>query len=85
MYCPNCKKPLPKGKTTCKHCGTTFNRESAKMARQMTVSGRFAMACGGLMILLALLLFLYGGAGWLLELILCALGALLIFFGKKIN
>lgn len=83
MNCPKCGTPLPEGWHTCKHCGARITRPSDKIARQMTTSGRFAMVCGGLVLLLAGSLFFYGEADMLWQAVLIVLGLLLIFVGKK--
>lgn len=84
MKCPKCKKPVSKTAKKCKHCGAKFVRKSDKMARQMTISGKFAMACGGLMVILAIVLFIYGGDFFWMG-VLGVLGALLVLVGKKVD
>jgi uncharacterized membrane protein YvbJ len=85
MNCPKCGTPLPDGWHTCKHCGARITRPSDKIARQMTSSGRFAMVCGGLMLLLAGCLFFYGEADLLWQSVLIILGLLLLYVGKKMT
>ncbi|MBG0789030.1 MAG: zinc ribbon domain-containing protein [Desulfovibrionaceae bacterium] len=85
MYCPKCHKPLPKDSSTCKYCGSRFVRQSDRMKRQMTINGRFAMACGGLMIFLALVLFVYGGSASAMQGVLLVLGLLFLYLGRKIT
>lgn len=43
------------------------------------------MACGGLLIFLAILLFIYGGGDFLWLAVLTALGALLLLVGMKVK
>ena len=85
MNCPKCGNPLPEGRTICRHCGAKIVRPSKKVARQMAASGRFALACGGLMILLAVVLFIYGDADLFWQIVLIGLGLALIFIGKKMK
>lgn len=82
MNCPKCKKIISPQAKKCPKCGTRIVRKSDKMARSMTLNSRFAMACGGLFVLMAILLVIYSGdilwAG-----ILLGLGVVMIFIGKK--
>ena len=49
----------------------------------MTMDGGIAMACGGLMVIIAIVMAIYGGRMW--AAIILILGCLLTFIGKKIG
>ncbi|MBI9081010.1 MAG: hypothetical protein JEY79_14880 [Pseudodesulfovibrio sp.] len=83
MKCPKCGKNISSKVSCCKHCGTRFVRKSDKLAKKMTMDGRIAMACGGLLMFIGLVVFLNGGRLW--AAIIFALGVLLTFIGKKMR
>ncbi|WP_247648413.1 hypothetical protein [Pseudodesulfovibrio sp. zrk46] len=67
----------------CKHCGVKFVRKSDKMARRMTTSARIAMASGGLLVVIAVILalnnaYIFAGATFIV-------GALLGLIGKSMD
>lgn len=51
----------------------------------MKASARLALACGGLMLLLAVALFLYGDTDLYWQILLIGLGLAFIFIGKKMG
>jgi len=68
----------------CPKCGTRIIRKSDKMARSMTLNSRFAVACGGLFVLMGILLGIHSGASvWMATLL--GLGAVMILIGKKMR
>lgn len=83
MKCQSCKKVIPPNAKACKHCGSKIVRKSDKMAKKLTMDGRIAMACGGLLILIAIVMFIYGGTFW--TALVLGLGALLMFIGKQMG
>lgn len=83
MKCPNCNKTIPTRSKICKHCKIKITRKSDKLAKKMVMESNIAMACGGLLTLIAISLFIYGGGLW--ATILLTLGVLLIFIGKKMQ
>jgi len=60
MKCPQCGKNISPQAHQCKKCGTKVVRESDRMARKLTMSGLPAMACGGLLVLIGLILMING-------------------------
>lgn len=83
MRCPSCTKFLKPSATVCKHCGVRIVRKSDRIVRKLTVNGRIAMACGGLLILMALAALLVGT--YPLGLILAVIGATFIGIGKTMG
>ena len=83
MKCPKCTKVISDRSTICKHCGVRIVRKSDKIARKMTMNGRVAMASGGLLIFIAVILALnntFGLAG-----LTFAVGAALAIIGKMMG
>lgn len=83
MKCPKCKKTIPSRSKFCKYCKVKIVRKSDKIAKKMVMEGNIAMACGGLLALIGIVLFIYGGGLW--AAIMLALGALLTFIGMKMK
>lgn len=83
MRCPNCKKTINPAATICKHCGVRIVRKSDKIVRKLTVNGRIAMACGGLLVLMALASLLV--ETYPLGLFLAVIGATFIGIGKMMG
>ena len=83
MKCQHCGKAISNKAKSCKHCGSCIVRKSDKLAKKMTMDGRIAMACGGLLVIIAIVMFLYGGAMW--AAFTLGLGAVLVLIGKKMS
>ncbi len=83
MKCQNCGKSIKRQAKSCKYCGVRIIQKSDKMAKKMTMDGGIAMACGGLMVIIAIVMAIYGGRMW--AAIILILGCLLTFIGKKIG
>lgn len=83
MRCPSCKKTINPTATVCKHCGVRIVRKSDRIVRKLTVNGRIAMACGGLLVLMALAALLAGT--YPLGLFLAVIGATFIGIGKMMG
>ncbi|BCS88409.1 hypothetical protein [Pseudodesulfovibrio sediminis] len=79
MKCPKCSKSVSNLAKHCPQCGTRFIRQSDKLASKMALSGRLTTLCGGGLIFLGVLAFLYGsGLGGT---ILLGIGVLLALTG----
>lgn len=83
MKCPSCGKPINPRSNMCKYCNSHLVRKSDKMARKMTMNARIAMASGGLLIIIALVLafnnaLVFGGVTF-------TVGALLLLIGKMMD
>jgi len=83
MKCPHCHKGIKSSAKVCNHCGTKLNRKSDKMAKRMTMNNHIAMACGGLLILISVVAFIYGGGLW--SGLVLLLGVALMVIGKMMR
>lgn len=83
MRCPKCKKINNQTATVCKHCGVRFVRKSDRIVRQLTINGRISMACGGLLMLMAVAALLAGA--YPLGLFLAVIGATFTGIGKMMG
>lgn len=83
MKCPNCGQNINSTATICKHCRVRVVRKSDKIARKMTLNGRVAMASGGLLVCIAVVLVLNNALG--LAGITFVVGAALIGIGKMMS
>ena len=83
MNCPKCGKSLKPQARRCTQCGTVLTRKSDALSRKMTLNRGLALACGGLMVFVAVLLFLSGSlmAGG----VLLGLGAVVALIGRKMG
>lgn len=81
MKCPKCKKSITNRSKVCRYCGVKIVRRSDKMAKKMTMDGGISMACGGLLILLGLVLVFNTGIDmW--SMVAFGVGGALILIGK---
>jgi ribosomal protein L40E len=83
MKCPHCGKNITAQATVCRHCGVHFVRKSDKIARRMTMNANVAIACGGLLSLLAVIAFL--SRAYPLGLILAAFGVTFMVIGRMLR
>jgi len=83
MKCPNCGKGIRPEARVCPHCKTHLIRKSDKMARKMTVNSAAAMACGGLLIALGVVMAFFDSL--ILALIIAAVGIALLIVGKALK
>lgn len=83
MKCPKCGKMLKPGSSKCRHCSVRIVRQSDKMARKMVVNSRIAMACGGLLVLISLILAINGV--YVFAASTCVIGVALVGIGKMMD
>ncbi|QGY38887.1 zinc-ribbon domain-containing protein [Pseudodesulfovibrio cashew] len=83
MKCPSCGKSLNPRAVRCTGCGTRLIRPSDKLARKMTAGRGLSLACGGLLVWLAV--FLFFNDAMLFGTITAVAGAALLFLGKTMN
>jgi predicted membrane channel-forming protein YqfA (hemolysin III family) len=83
MKCPHCGKNITAQAAACRHCGVHFVRKSDKIVRRMTVNAYVAMACGGLLSLLAVIALF--SKAYFLGLILAAFGVTFMIIGRVLR
>ncbi len=69
--------------TACRHCGVHFVKKSDKIARRMTMNAYVAIACGGLLSLLAVIAIF--SQAYPLGLILAAVGITFMVIGRMLR
>ncbi|ADU63505.1 MAG: hypothetical protein KUA35_11660 [Pseudodesulfovibrio sp.] len=83
MKCPRCGKIITAAAAACRHCGARIAKPCEKLTRRMTANGRIALACGGLLILMAVAALLAGA--YPLGLFLAVIGATFTGIGKMMS
>lgn len=80
MKCPQCGKGIRADAKVCKHCKTRLIRKSDRMARKMTVHPAIAMASGGILVGVGVVLAIYDS--FILGGVTAGIGAVLMVIGR---